>query len=59
MTTILGLDLGKFKSVACFYNPDTQEARYSTIPTDPDTLSGFLAAARPDLTVFETCTVAG
>jgi hypothetical protein len=36
MTTILGLDLGKFKSVACHYDPNTLEARYQTI-TDPDT----------------------
>jgi transposase len=59
MNTILGLDLGKFKSVACAYDPSTQEADYSTIPTDPDTFRGFLAARRPDLVVFETCTVAG
>ena len=35
MSTILGLDLGKFKSVACLYDPKTPEARYSTIATDP------------------------
>jgi hypothetical protein len=59
MATILGLDLGKFKSVACLYDPKTQEARYSTIATDPDVLRGFLAAHRPDLVAFETRTVAG
>ncbi len=59
MTTILGLDLGKFKCVACLYDPQTQEARYRTIATDPDVLRGFLAAHRPDLVVFETCTLAG
>mgnify|MGYP007071125238 FL=1 len=59
MTTILGLDLGKFKSVACLYDPQTQEARYRTSATDPDVLRGFLAAHRPDLVVCETCTLAG
>jgi hypothetical protein len=35
MSTILGLDLGKFKSVACIYDPATTEA-------------GFVAQARLD-----------
>jgi hypothetical protein len=47
MTTILGLDLGKFKSVSCLYDPMTQGARYSTIATDPDVLRGFLADKGP------------
>jgi hypothetical protein len=38
MTTILGLDLGKFKSVSCTYRPATQEVRYETIDTDPTIL---------------------
>ncbi len=59
MSTILGLDLGKFKSVACLYDPQTQEARYSTITTDPDTLRVVLQQHRPELVVFETCTIAG
>ncbi|MFL5281869.1 MAG: transposase, partial [Rhodopila sp.] len=59
MSTILGLDLGKFKSVTCLYDPQTQEARYSTITTDPDTLRVVLQQHRPELVVFETCTVAG
>jgi transposase len=59
MSTILGLDLGKFKSVSCVYDPATQEARYDTISTDPDTFGHHLQRLRPDLVVFETCTVAG
>ena len=59
MATILGLDLGKFKSVACTYDPGTTAARFATIPTDPDDLRELLEAERPDLVVFETCTVAG
>src|SRR5262245_7658072 len=59
MTPILGLDLGKFKSVACLYDPDTTTARFTTIHTDPQGLRKLLAAERPALVVFETCTVAG
>jgi transposase len=59
MATIIGLDLGKFKSLACSYDTTTQEARFATIHTDPAELRTFLDAGRPDLVVFETCTVAG
>jgi transposase len=59
MSTILGLDLGKFKSVTCIYRPATQEAAYRTIATDPLTLRAELRQIRPDLVVFETCTIAG
>src|SRR5690242_8726421 len=30
MTPILRLDLGKFKSVACLYDPDSTAARFTT-----------------------------
>ena len=59
MSTILGLDLGKFKSVACAYDTTTTVVRFTTVPTDPDDLRELLAAERPGLVVFETCTVAG
>jgi transposase len=59
MTTILGLDLGKFKSVACLYDPATSAARFATVHTDPAGLREFLQSERPGLVVFETCTVAG
>ena len=59
MNAILGLDLGKFKSVICVYRPKTQEAAYRTISTDPLTLHAELQQLRPDLVVFETCTIAG
>jgi transposase len=59
MSTILGLDLGKFKSLACLYDTDTTAARFTTIHTDPADLRKFLEAERPGLVVFETCTVAG
>src|SRR3954464_8103855 len=59
MSAIIGLDLGKFKSVACSYDTDTTAARFATVPTDPADLRRHLEAERPSLVVFETCTVAG
>src|SRR5262245_15691452 len=59
MSTILGLDLGKFKSVACAYDTETNSARFTTVHTDPHDLRKRLEAERPGLVVFETCTVAG
>jgi transposase len=59
MSTIIGLDLGKFKSVACTYDTDTAAARFATVPTDPPGLRKLLEDERPGLVVFETCTVAG
>jgi hypothetical protein len=59
MTTILGLDLGKFKSVSCLYRPATQETAYATIDTDSTLLCRHLEQLRRNLVVFETCTIAG
>jgi transposase len=59
MATILGLDLGKFKSLACTYDSATATARFATVPTDPPGLRRLLQDERPDLVVFETCTIAG
>ena len=47
MATILALDLGKFKSLACAYDPDSQRARFTTIPTDPHDLRRLLDDERP------------
>ncbi len=59
MTTILGIDLGKFKSVACVFCPETGESRYETLPTDPRAFREFLVKTAPTLTLFETSTAAG
>jgi hypothetical protein len=59
MTTILGLDLGKFKSTACLDDPTTNAARFTALYAGPTDLRKLLEAERPDLVVFETCTIAG
>jgi hypothetical protein len=38
MSTILAVDLGKYNSVACWYEPDTRSAAYRTVATTPDDL---------------------
>jgi hypothetical protein len=46
-TAILALDLGKYKSVACAYDPsDGGAARFHTLPTSRAELSRLLAPRR-------------
>ena len=44
MCTILGLDLGKFKSTACLYDSTTNAARFTALFTDPTDLRKLLEA---------------
>ena len=64
--TILGLDLGKFKSVCCAMDAATGGHAFETLPTTPATIHELLvrhAAAAANgagvLLVIETCDVAG
>jgi hypothetical protein len=59
MAPILGLDLGKFKGVACLYETTRAEVQFATVFTDPLGLRKLFEQLRPDRVVFETCTVAG
>lgn len=56
---ILSLDLGKFKSVFCGYQRDSGAPRFATVLTSPVEFRRVLERERPDLVVFETCTIAG
>lgn len=63
-STILGLDLGKFKSVCCCHDVATQEQVFESLQTTPRTVHDFLtkrAGAHPAsvLLVIETCDSAG
>jgi hypothetical protein len=42
MATILGLDLGMVKSLACLYDPGTAPAHFTTVHTDPADLRKLL-----------------
>jgi transposase len=62
--TILGLDLGKFKSVCCVMDASAGAHRFETLATTPDALHELLvrhAGVTPaqTLLVIETCDVAG
>jgi len=62
-TTILGLDLGKFKSVCCVTDAATGRHAFETLATTPATIGELLArhAASGEgvLLVIETCDAAG
>jgi transposase len=57
--TILALDLGKLKSVACRYDPDTGAHAFETISTTPPAVHDLLIEANPSLLVLEACSVCG
>jgi len=55
---ILAIDLGKFKSVSCFFDTEANTTEYWTLTTDRQYLLTLLKQYRPDLVVFEACSVA-
>jgi hypothetical protein len=62
MFTILALHLGKFKSVCCFFNTDSQELRYLTVESTPATIGLLLDKAKAEgvvCVIFETCAFTG
>jgi transposase len=58
-TTILALDLGKFKSVACRYDPATGDHAFETIATNPPAVHDLLLDAAPSMLVIEACSICG
>jgi transposase len=56
---ILALDLGKFKTVACAYQPDSALARFVTVPTSRQDLRKLFDQFHPALVVFAACALAG
>ena len=64
VTRILALDLGKFTSVLCIYDPATHAHRFVSAQTTPRTIHDLLVAQQTadpvhTLLVIETCDVAG
>ena len=57
--TILALDLGKFKSVACRYDPATGAHAFETIATNPPAVHDLLVDAAPRTLVIEACGACG
>ena len=62
MNTILALDLGKFKSVACFFDTQTQEPRHVTVESTPATIGLLLDKTKAEgvaCVIFEACELTG
>src|SRR5215469_16360827 len=57
--TIVAIDLGKYKSVACAYTGDKATAQFSSFTTDRDRLRKLFAKYRPSAVVIEACLLAG
>ena len=59
MASILAIDLGKYKSVACDYRTDTDSGTFETVPTRPQALHDLIVAKAPDRVVIESGNQAG
>src|SRR5207247_10362095 len=58
-TTILAVDLGKFNSVLCWYDPSTRAAAFRTVRTAAEDLRQELTRQPVAQVVFEACSQAG
>ena len=56
-STILAIDLGKFRSVACRYDPATGGHAFEAVATTPSAVHDLLVEAHPQLLVVEACNV--
>ncbi len=59
MKTIMAIDLGKFKSVACRYQIGSGAQEYWTIPTRPQAIHDLVVTHSADCVVFEACGIIG
>jgi transposase len=57
--TILAIDLGKYKCVACAYDRATAAAEYLTVTTSRAEVERLIRRAAPAVVVFEACSLAG
>jgi hypothetical protein len=58
-TTILAIDLGKYKSVACAHDHTTGEICCTTFETTRHELQKLLARWQPAAVIIEACLLAG
>jgi transposase len=56
---ILGLDLGKYKTVACEYEAASGAHRFTTVSTTPQALHDLIVEREPDRVVIEVCSISG
>src|SRR5260370_16666814 len=58
-STILAIDLGKYKSVACLHDPDSGEFRWTTFDTSREEMKKLFGKERPAVVIIEACLLAG
>src|SRR6202011_3727499 len=58
-TTILAIDLGKYKCVACVHDQDSGEYRFTTFDTSRAELGTLLTKEQPAVVIIEACLLAG
>jgi hypothetical protein len=56
---IMAIDLGKYKSVACLYEPTTAEVQFLRFTTCPAELLRLIGRHRPAVVVVEACLLSG
>lgn len=56
---ILGIDLGKFNSVACLLDTETYETLFFSFKSFRQEFKSLLAQSLPNLVVIEACTISG
>jgi transposase len=56
--SILAIDLGKYKSVACLYR-SADDQRFTTFPTSRAELTRLIDKHRPEVILIEACLLAG
>jgi transposase len=57
--TILAIDLGKYKSVACSFAGDPAKAQFVTLVTDRERLGKLIKQVSPSVVLIEACLLAG
>jgi len=57
--TILAIDLGKYKSVACIYRRDTAAAEFRTVATSRAEVERLIESTRPAVVAIEACSLSG
>jgi transposase len=57
--TILAIDLGKYKSVACRHDEESGEFRFTSFETTRAEMARLLATVQPTVVIIEACLLAG
>ena len=57
--TILAIDLGKYKCVACILDPNSGEFHFTTFDTSRAELQKLIAKQQPGVVIIEACLLAG